>query len=715
MKIQGFLNTVLQGQSVTRTPSVNAGASGALDVRQKLLGDVEAVFEKHGVTPDTQTLESVQTFVDNAADRETALKALDVALLKGIEPTPGALSDIEAALRADQVVPEALAFTPDAETELAPSERESLIRAMKLPAAIRAEIRAARLQGGTLREAVAEVLHRHGIIERVDGTLKALLTEAAAFYAEHTAEGTGAHAFASISAASPLTEAASSAPWNLLSDGDRGEVPMRRGGAPRAVLAAGAPMDADMSLSTDAQGKAVFGRMEDVSRDQAVPDRRSEHMAVQGAPNPEAAPAAEDQWAASDDASTEAAESTESIERLVQQALEGLTVSLDRTLGQGLDIKVYLVEQTTRATEAARAEFELFQKNTLDTLHRVLETPAAPVSLDRLIDDLNKVVLKSQFARYADMHTERQLMLFATDLEKAAALLRSGDGQGARALVGQVESRLKSMVFEPSLRSVQAFATGKLHALETAFEARPIQLQQYMKAGLSALAPEGTAMGAREVLEALRFSGLNHEMEVAEVIERGERRQWSQANVKEILLKLMKDDRDPQTVKAASQGLMSFSGQQMMNDSGGDRRPPFQYFNVPFVDGDDLNQMTVYMKGRSRRAQMDWQNAQLYFGMDLADLGPLGVRADVHQGVVRLTVLTDAPDAISERFLGIETYLSEVGYSVGAIEYSAYTRWAPAIPGGGSGDGGEGVIGDAEPSEGTSPSTAQKGRFDFRI
>ena len=102
---------------------------------------------------------------------------------------------------------------------------------------------------------------------------------------------------------------------------------------------------------------------------------------------------------------------------------------------------------------------------------------------------------------------------------------------------------------------------------------------------------------AREILETLRFLGLNHEMEVAESLEGVDdetQKDWANGNVKEILLKLMKEDAKDRSVEATEQNLMNFSGQQMMNDTG-NGQPPFYFFNLPIMDGEELGNMKVYM------------------------------------------------------------------------------------------------------------------------
>jgi hypothetical protein len=176
---------------------------------------------------------------------------------------------------------------------------------------------------------------------------------------------------------------------------------------------------------------------------------------------------------------------------------------------------------------------------------------------------------------------------------------------------------------------------------------------------------------SRDVVETLRYLGLNHEVEVADAVEKLDfeaLKERSNTNVKEILLKMMNEDKQERTVTATEQNLMNLNGQQMMNDSQSGKQP-FYFFNVPIMDGEDLGNVKIFMKGASKNAKIDWQNTELYFGMKLNTLGTTGIRVKIIQGQLDVTVTTEHREVLESELGGVMSTLSELGFNIGSLTF----------------------------------------------
>ena len=227
------------------------------------------------------------------------------------------------------------------------------------------------------------------------------------------------------------------------------------------------------------------------------------------------------------------------------------------------------------------------------------------------------------------------------------------------------------------MRRVQLFTQGKLDQLEEVYE-KPekskAKLEDYIKRQIEPYKEQGMPRNARDVLEVLRFLGLNHEMEVAEGLERKTeevKKEWAQGNVKEILLKLMKENREEKSVERTGQSLMHLNGQQMMNDSQSGKQP-FHFFNMPFMDGEEIGHMKVYMKGHTNNQQIDWKNTEMYFGMQLKKHGPLGIKVKIQDQTIDLQILSDAKIDLKAAFEPVLEALAEQGYHKGEIRIAGY-------------------------------------------
>jgi len=364
------------------------------------------------------------------------------------------------------------------------------------------------------------------------------------------------------------------------------------------------------------------------------------------------------------------------IEGLTEQLLEDVSERF-ASLAEGLSLKTYLVETVTEATLAAKKTFETFKTDFSAVLEQAKQIPSnAAVKLSQAMELLGKTIMRSEVTLYADMKTERSLLVMGAELEKAEAALRQGDFQKAKAVIDKTLELLGKIDFNPSRRKLQVFATNRLEQVSTQFQKseaplKPIDAQ--IKDYLTTQRELPEARLSRDILDTIRFLGLNHEAEVAEALEMEDPetlKEWNRSNVKEILLKSMKEELKERTVNASGETMMNLSGQQMMNDSD-QREQPFHFFNLPIMNGEELGNMKVFMKGADKNGRIDWQNTELYFGVKLGKLGAVTLRVSIIEGSVDFKIKSSDDGSVSDALTIVMDELEALGFTKGKVILSS--------------------------------------------
>jgi len=706
MKISTFLQSINQNtkaSAVQTQKESSVSESLITEYKSTASKEVQSIFDKYQIKPTSDQLEQVSSFMSQSKGTKVdKLQTLDIALYKGIDPTTDNLQTIHQALQHDAEVVKSLAEVPNVgDAKVDASTVEKTIEFMKLPESIKNAIKKQMADGSSLKDALRSVMKLindkfPGAIEiknkaSVEDIIKAVQSfasknpsKALVFLLDNSKEYKGVSDLiiedmseASIKSLSNKTASIDTDLSRVLlgssNDGSAvgstdDSIMAERRSQPRITMEA--------LLGSD-QGKN--GLLKTVNVEAKVISEwaidRFDKDVSEG--NPPMVDSLDDSL---DDSNTAEVDILSLVEQVVESMIENMEDVFAR-ISESMDFRSYLIESTTNSTIQAKNQFENFRAETIKLLQTAIEpqnSASMAANLSKAIEKLNHIILKSDVTLFTDMFTEKKLLIMAAELDKAQGYVKQGDLSKANEVVKKAISLLEQINFNPSHRRVQVFAQNKIEKIEKILDIQEKNSQkldhQILKQIETTHEGQGSKM-ARDILETLRFLGLNHEMEVAESLEGVDdetQKDWAQGNVKELLLKLMKEDIKDKSVAATEQNLMNFSGQQMMNDSGNGQQP-FYFFNYPIIDGEELGNMKVYMKGASNNQQLDWKNAELYFGVTLKNTGALGIKVKIQQERVSFELMSNSDTGVERKLAQVMDELVEIGFTKGDIKLRNYT------------------------------------------
>jgi hypothetical protein len=698
MKINSFIQNIATGLKTNQANQSNEkSVSETLvqDYKQGLPKQVKSIYDKYNITPSSEDVKEINHFLKNASGtNEEKLMSIDIALYKGIAPSEENLATIQQSLTHDSEVVASLTEMPSAEEPLTKEQALTLVEHLKLPKSIKTALKEMIKADMPLERAVLKVAQLLKVdqgkrtftlsdlkqaIEK-NPQIKVLLTQGAdletiAQLIEKSNQSS------SSSTAFGGNETENNSIKNSMGD----SVPIST--AETEIMASS---DGSLKQSEGVRKASQSGRTLSDSELRAI-DIQSSILHVEKNEGTKGVDVQvheiEEEVEIKDDVDVEV---DAALLEVIDEAMTALITEMSEvfsSLESDLSLKTYLVESTTEATIKAKATFENFKAEVTQLLtpdQTTVKTTPSDLStqISTAIEKLNNLILKSEVTLYTDMFTEKKLLLMSSELDKASQMLKQGEFAKAQATVNDAVKLLKQIDFTPSIRRLQVFANQRLEQLENIIkpELRTEQkLESLIKSQIQSSGEQQGNKLSRDVLETLRFLGLNHEMEVAENLEKADfeaLKERSNGNVKEILLKMMKEDTQEKTVEAAEQNLMNLTGQQMMNDQSSQDQP-FYFFNFPVMDGEDLGNMKVYMKGASKNSQMDWQNSELYFGISLKETGPVGIRVKVQQSKVDIQVSSERANQIEAPLKAALKTLSEIGFTVGELTFKSSSDEAP--------------------------------------
>lgn len=724
MKISAFLQNIQSAAKATTQTTVGVQTDKSVsetllqDYKKELPSSVASLYDKYQMSPTSEEVKGIQSFLKNSsASKDNQLMSIDIALYKGISPSEENLQAISQALDHDQEVVASLTEMPMAETPLTKAETLDLIDRLELPKNLTETLKQLVKEGVSIKDAVKILAKMFLSQSGSDANSASKLLSSSVSDLKSTIEVLSAlkKVFESLSKEEILSKLSQG---NNLSDKlislieKQFEILMTSNAAtndataslskdPISVSKIENAIEDELSdtIANATKGEATVGS---VSNPKAFWDQTNENehqhqdmnalsqtsmgskanvSGVRSSESSDTKRTNERETSASlaleeDGGSSSEAESAGDIERLIEAAIStviGQMTEVFESIQSSFDFKTYLVEQTTEATIRAKQSFDQMKTE----MAALLEPDAGKLStqIGTAIDKLNKFILKSDVTLMVDMFTEKKLITLSSELEKAAGLLQQGKLKEAQSVVNEGVKLLKSIEFQPSQRRLQVFASSKGEAIlealgegEKVENAKQSTLDQAIRQSLQN--NSGNKL-SRDVVETLRYLGLNHEVEVADAVEKLDfeaLKERSNTNVKEILLKMMNEDKQERTVTATEQNLMNLNGQQMMNDSQSGKQP-FYFFNVPIMDGEDLGNVKIFMKGASKNAKIDWQNTELYFGMKLNTLGTTGIRVKIIQGQLDVTVTTEHREVLESELGGVMSTLSELGFNIGSLTF----------------------------------------------
>lgn len=721
MKINSLIQNLATGLKTNpseKTKEKSVSETLVLDYKKDLPQPVKSIYDKYKVTPSNEDVKEINQFLKHSSGtNDEKMMSIDIALYKGIAPSEENLATIQQSLSHDTEVVSSLAGVPSTEEPVTKEQALTLVEHLKLPESIKAALKEMIKNNIPLDRAVVKVaqllkldqgkseISIPDLKKMIEGNpqVKALLVQGVKIE----------QVIQSIQKLQQsIDKSAVTGKIVPLADGAVIEKIVGNDNNKSIDLDSRASLSGDMSSEENlhlliakkdqnANSSAPSGRTLNEAELKAIGITDSSLNTVSKEGALEAALSdlslTETDITETDLSVTEATESVSDLDhddavlKVINDAMDALMTEMSEvfsSLENDMSLKTYLVESTTEATIKAKATFENFKAEVTQLLTPNPETMKTPAELSSQIatsiEKLNNLILKSEVTLFTDMFTEKKLLLMSSDLDKASQMLKQGEFAKAQATVNEAVKLLKQIDFSPSIRRLQVFANQRLEQIENVLKPELKSEQKLETIIKSQIQNTGEQQGnklSRDVLETLRFLGLNHEMEVAEHLEKADfesLKERSNGNVKEILLKMMKEDTQERTVEATEQNLMNLTGQQMMNDQSSQDQP-FYFFNMPVMDGEDLGNMKVFMKGASKNAQMDWQNSELYFGMSLKEVGPVGIRVKIQQAKVDIQVSSEHVERLDAPLKAALSTLSEIGFTAGEITFKGKTDASPVI------------------------------------
>ncbi|MEK4564611.1 hypothetical protein MKX54_08085 [Alkalihalobacillus sp. FSL R5-0424] len=327
-------------------------------------------------------------------------------------------------------------------------------------------------------------------------------------------------------------------------------------------------------------------------------------------------------------------------------------------------------------------EFKNFQQETIRTLRQIqvdLTTPqrsdthASKNQLDSIIRKLDHSILRGEAMQFADMKTEKQLMLASSKLAEARQHLSAGRNQQAADIVANVQKQVEAITYKPS--ETKVVAESALQQLNHE-QKKPQTTPLFHMEEAAAKAKAGTARGA---FEAVKQLGLNHEADFAQKFSQRESQKDVplERNLKQSLIQLVKSqDEVGKSSQLASQALQHVTGQQLLSKQ---EAQPLQslFFQLPLVLEQKVEQLQCYIQSKKEGEQVDWQNCSLYFLMETPRLGEIGISIKAVQRQLSVTLSNDQKDFKLKMEPLVEKAIAkveEVGYTISSISFSSFSK-----------------------------------------
>ncbi|QYY42496.1 DUF6240 domain-containing protein [Aneurinibacillus thermoaerophilus] len=322
--------------------------------------------------------------------------------------------------------------------------------------------------------------------------------------------------------------------------------------------------------------------------------------------------------------------------------------------------------------------------------------PQAASYIQRIVEPtiemVNRLVNKGEFALFADMDFEYELLRMSGELQRVKGLLAKGEQDEALRLFQRLRTDLEKLNWQPSYTKVERFFSKMTG--EGGMQ-NPLQLyaQQWREESLT----------GRGVQEAMRGMGFSHEREAVEWMMRREgdmrsagynssdaRGEKPPHNLKAMLMNGMESHASPKAREMLEQALSHVTGQQLLSkQEAGTVTQSFQVqLPLPWEEG--MHSVHMQVRARQNGEQMDWENCSLFFFLDTPKFGETGVAVTVVEREMAIRVQNDHPfveQAFAPYIPRMKEELQRMGYRVQSVTFSPLAhqereseqRKAPAI------------------------------------
>ncbi len=312
---------------------------------------------------------------------------------------------------------------------------------------------------------------------------------------------------------------------------------------------------------------------------------------------------------------------------------------------------------------------------------------------------------------------ERELLqaLVTKITDDIQSMLNKQGNQGAQ---DQTASTRLAAQTSASIPLTQLFAQ-LLNGVRQGENVQPIlqELQTYLQAPKTGMSPE-----IQHKFEQLQKIFDRNTWENLQATSRSQEEQFSdnRHNLKSLLLEWMKSGQLAKGggQQAAEQTMTQLTGQQLLGKFDGNSAMQSMILSLPVILKEQVENIKVFVNGKSKADKIDWENCSLYFLMDTKKIGETGIQIAVANRRIAVTVKNDthgvqrlfAPHL--ERFTN---QLGELGYHMQGVKFAPLSE--PTIeknkqPGNVKSDRGEQTLPTSSSEE---KKYAPKRGFDFKI
>lgn len=582
------------------------------------LKDALRALKNENIKIDNSTVKEVNGFLKNASGTlDSKLETINYAANKGVDITEKNLTAMQSALNESVNNAELIqTLSGTKESDLSGEAAAKKVDEMDLPEDVKAKLKKEISNNKTLKEAVATVLSDTLKVDvKLSGDSVLLKTD-------------GNNRFLNLKDMVKLLESTSKI---LDKFGEKG-----------------LDMIKDL-LSSDISGEKIvkslnFIENSDLSIDdkKTDDDKNIEHIKV--ADYTDESVENMDKTSTDEDIPVAMLEKLEGMLSEINSEIEDENMILDELtslIEGGVNFKFFVVKEITQKIIEIKAEFSDFQKDMRNTIDDVLIEPGKTkeASKEEIVEliakatqKLDDVIMKSDITLYTSMKGERDLVKMSSDLTDARNMIGKGNIKGALDIIKNVRTKIETMKFNPSITKVEGHLKDKANALID------LNNQNY------ALAKNDMTPSGRGVLELMRSLGLNHEYEVSEKLHQDLVKEDSSVkdNVKMALLKMMQESKDSKTVvEGVEKSLNNLTGQQLLNRNNPNSEKQSLMFNIPIETPSEVKNLKIYVNGREKSNSLDWENCSLYFVIETKNYGMTGVKIDINDRSVNLTIRND--------------------------------------------------------------------------
>ncbi|WCK54182.1 hypothetical protein PP175_23315 [Aneurinibacillus sp. Ricciae_BoGa-3] len=316
--------------------------------------------------------------------------------------------------------------------------------------------------------------------------------------------------------------------------------------------------------------------------------------------------------------------------------------------------------------------------------------PQASSYIQRIVEPtiemVNRLVSKNEFAMFADMGFEHDVLRISGELQQIKGMLEKGKSEDALQAFQRIRTDLEKLNWQPSYTKVERFfskMTGDA-PMQNPFQVYGRDWQQESLTG-------------RGVQEWMRAMGLNHERDALDwmVHRQGPGSQITDSdssqpgnrndggggmrddgrppqNFKSILIEGIDTAFTPRAKELMEQALSNVTGQQLLSKQEPGTLMQSLYAQIPLPWEEGTKAVNVHVQSRTSGTQMDWENTSLYFHLDTPKYGETGIGITVVNREMAVRIKNDHPDvqkAFEPYLSRLKEELQGIGYKTNSITF----------------------------------------------